>query len=98
MTETPKKHPKKPPEISPYLFPFLLAAFGIWCLYDGWFTTDPEMMEYVWFNRVASMVLLPWSVYDYLKVRRYEARLKTEKATGDDLSPEKAAIDESEMG
>ena len=79
MTDDKAKHPKKPPEISPYLFPLLLAGFGIWCLYDGWFTTDPEMMEYMWFNRIASMVLIPWAVYDYLKVRKYEKLYKEKK-------------------
>lgn len=88
MAENKIKKPKKPPEISPYLFPFLLAAFGIWSLYDGWFTTDPEMMEYLWFNRIASMVLLPWAAYDYLKVRKYE-KLHKAKKMSEAHNPEK---------
>jgi len=67
----PKKAPPKPPEVSPFLFPFLLAAFGLWCFYDGWITSDPEMQKHALFNRVVSIVLLPWAVYDFLKVRRY---------------------------
>ena len=75
---------KKPPEISPYLFPFLLAVFGLWCFYDGWLTTNPEMQEHALFNRVVSIVLLPWSVYDYLKVRRFERNRINEADPTDD--------------
>jgi len=78
-TEKPKKKPKKPPEISPYLFPLLLAGFGLWCLWDGWFTTDPEMLEHMWFNRIASMILIPWAIWDFLKVRKYEKQYKAKK-------------------
>ncbi len=66
------KPPRQPPEISPYVFPVLLAGFGLWCAYDGWLTTDPEMLEHTLFNRVAAGVLLPWAVYDFLRVRRRE--------------------------
>lgn len=62
----------KLPEISPYVFPALLAGFGLWCLWDGWFTSDPAMQEHALFNRVASAVLLPWALWDYLRVRRRE--------------------------
>ena len=37
------KEQKSPPEIGPYVFPTLLAIFGLWCFYDGWFTSNPEM-------------------------------------------------------
>jgi len=79
MTDYKSKHRKKPPEISPYLFPLLLAGFGIWCCYDGWFTTDPDMLEHIWFNRSAAFVLLPWAIYDFLKVRKYEKAYKAKK-------------------
>lgn len=64
------KAPRKPPEISPYVFPVLLAGFGLWCVYDGWFTTDPDMLEHTLFNRVTAAVLLPWAAYDFYRVRR----------------------------
>ncbi len=60
------------PEISPYVFPVLLAAFGLWCFWDGWLTSDPAMQEHALFNRVASAVLLPWALWDFLKVRKRE--------------------------
>ncbi len=62
----------KPPEISPYLFPALLAGFGLWCFWDGWFNMDPKMQEYLLFNRIGSAVLIPWAIWDFVKVRRRE--------------------------
>ena len=68
MSSENKKH--KPPEINPYIFPILLALFGIWCFYDGWITSDPEMIKHSLFNRIASGIMLPWSVYDFIKVKK----------------------------
>ncbi len=59
-----------PPRVNPYVFPVLLAAFGLWCLWDGWITTNPEMLEHQTFNRIASALLLPWAAYDFFRVRR----------------------------
>jgi len=81
------KKPPKPPEISPYVFPFLLAAFGLWCFYDGWLTTNVEMLEHQLFNRIVSGILLPWAVYDFLKVRKYERKHKKDEATAEDEEP-----------
>ena len=61
-----------PPQISPYVFPFLLAGLGLWCLYDGWFTTDPEMLKHQLFNQIASGVLLPWAVIDFIRTRKQD--------------------------
>ncbi len=79
---TEKKTTRKPPEVSPYLFPLLLVLFGSWCFYDGWLTTDPEMMEHALFNRVASGIMLPWGVYDYFKTRKYDRKAKEKKDQG----------------
>ena len=69
MTE---KKDAGPPTISmnPYIFTALLFFFGIWCFYDGWLTTDPDMQKHQLFNKVLSIILLPWSVYDFFKVRK----------------------------
>ncbi len=85
-TEKPQegKKPPKPPEISPYVFPVLLAGFGLWCFYDGWLTTNVEMLEHQLFNRVVSGILLPWAGYDFLKVRKYERRAKRRKVSTED--------------
>lgn len=60
--------------MNPYIFTFLLAFFGVWCFYDGWLTTDPDMLEHALFNRVLSIVLLPWSIYDFYKLRKVRAQ------------------------
>ena len=69
MSSSKKKLPR-PPAMNPYIFTLLLAFFGVWCFYDGWLTTDPDMLEHALFNRVLSVVLLPWSVYDFYKLRK----------------------------
>ncbi len=69
MSSSKKKLPA-PPAINPYIFTFLLAFFGVWCFYDGWLTTDTKMLEHALFNQVLSVVLLPWSVYDFYKLRK----------------------------
>ncbi|MCL2457325.1 MAG: hypothetical protein FWF31_00450 [Desulfobulbus sp.] len=70
--------PPAPPQISPYVFPVLLAGLGLWCLYDGWFTTDPEMLKHQLFNQIASGVLLTWAVVDFIRTRK---RDKAEQAS-----------------
>jgi len=85
-----EKKPPKPPEISPYVFPALLAGFGLWCFYDGWLTTNVEMLEHQLFNRVVAGILLPWAVYDFLKVRKYERKHKKDGAPAEsEVSTEK---------
>jgi hypothetical protein len=67
-----KTNEKGPPEfrMNPYIFTALLFGFGVWCLYDGWFTSNPGMQEHLLFNRVLSFVLIMWSVYDFFKVKK----------------------------
>ena len=72
--EPAKKEPAKPPEISPFVFPVILAAMGIWCLYDGFFSTNPEMQEHLLFNRVLGGVLLPWALIDFYRTFRSEKK------------------------
>ncbi len=59
-----------PPAMSPYIFTILLIGFGLWCFWDGWLTKDPEMLEHATFNRVLSVILLPWGIWDFYKLRR----------------------------
>lgn len=72
-----------PPQINPYVFPVLLAGFGLWCFYDGWITSDPEMLKHQLFNRIASGVLLVWAVLDTLRTRQLERKEKAANATED---------------
>ena len=67
-----------PPQISPYVFPVLLAGFGLWCFYDGWISTDQEMLKHQLFNRIASGVLLVWSILDFIRTRRMEKAEQTD--------------------
>ena len=75
-----EKEDKKPapPHMSPYVFTVLLIGFGLWCFWDGWATSDPEMIEHSTFNRVLSGVLLPWGIYDYFKIRKREKKRKNQ--------------------
>jgi len=73
-----------PPEISPYIFPVLLAIIGIWFFYDGWLSTEPDMQEHLMFNRVGSVILLPWAVVDFFRTRRSENEYKREIAVKND--------------
>ena len=75
-----KETRKGPPEINPYVFTVLLFLLGSWCVYDGWITTDPGMQEHRLFNQVIGAVFLPWSVYDYFKVKKALKRKKWEEA------------------
>jgi hypothetical protein len=59
-----------PPQMSPYVFTTLLIGFGSWCFWDGWMTTDPEMIKHATFNKVLSVILLPWGIYDFFKMRK----------------------------
>lgn len=73
------KSKRKPPEMNPYIFPALLIFFGLWCFYDGWLTTDPEMIEHSLFNKVVSGVLLPWGVIDFFQVRKHFSKVNSTK-------------------
>jgi len=68
--EEKEKQPPKPPQMSPYVFTFLLLGFGLWCFWDGWMTSDPEMAEHALFNQVLSAVLIPWAIWDFFKVKK----------------------------
>jgi hypothetical protein len=86
------KEQKSPPEIGPYVFPTLLAIFGLWFLYDGWFTSNPEMQEHQLFNRIGSLILLPWAIIDFIRTWRIEkaansATTVDERDTKDDSQP-----------
>ena len=79
-----------PPQISPYLFPVVLAAFGLWCFYDGWLTSDPEMQKYTLFNQICSVILLSWAVIDFIRTHKrekeYQKVAKAEQRPNDDQS------------
>lgn len=65
-----KKSTPKPPQMSPYVFTFLLLGFGLWCFWDGWLTTNPDMVKHAMFNKVLSAILIVWGIWDFLKIRK----------------------------
>ncbi len=71
-----ENHKLTPPRMNPYVFTILLIGFGLWCFWDGWLTTDPEMLEHATFNKVLSVILLPWGVYDFFKLRKKQKNQK----------------------
>ena len=85
MADQSKSKPA-PPEISPYLFPVALAIMGIWFFYDGWLSTDPDMLEHLMFNRVGSAILLPWAVVDFIRTWRAENEYKRQIAVKNDAT------------
>ncbi len=60
----------KTPQINPYVFTILLLGFGLWCFYDGFLTSDPEMLEHATFNRVLAVILIPWGIWDFYKLQK----------------------------
>lgn len=86
-----EKERSAPPEIGPYVFPVILAVMGLWCLYDGWFSNDPDMQEHLLFNRVGSVVLLGWAIIDVVRMKRSDNSAKKETETidsGDGKGPD----------
>ncbi len=80
MSDDKQKVRPAPPEISPFLFPLILALMGVWCFYDGWFSSSPDMQEHLLFNRVASGILLPWALIDFIRTRKQVNAEKARKA------------------
>jgi hypothetical protein len=80
-----KKERPAPPEVGPYVFPAILAIMGTWCFYDGWISTDPDMLEHLTFNRVTSVILLSWALIDFIRTRRAE---NNDKASGTSSEPD----------
>ncbi len=65
-----------PPAMNPYIFTVLLIGFGLWCFWDGFLTSDVEMQNHATFNRVMSICLLVWGIYDFFKIRKRQENAK----------------------
>lgn len=79
MAEKSKNKPA-PPELSPFLFPVILAVMGVWFFYDGWLSTEPDMQDHLMFNRVGSVILIPWAIVDFFRTWRKEKEHKAQSA------------------
>lgn len=58
------------PMLNPYVFTVLLMGFGLWCFWDGWVAETDMSQAAVTMNRVLSLVLVPWAVWDFFKLRK----------------------------
>ena len=54
-----RRGPPPNPIHHPLFLPVLLVAFTLWFGYDGFLTTDPEMLEHRTFNRIMYLVMQP---------------------------------------
>ncbi len=81
-----RERPESPP--TPFdhalFLPALLIAFTLYFGYDGFLTSDPEMLEHQTFNRVGFFVLIPVTVWFTVKGWR---EYKEESAAKRDADP-----------
>jgi len=54
-----RRGPPPNPLYHPLFLPVLLVAFSLWFGYDGFLTSDPEMLEHQTFNRIMFAIMLP---------------------------------------
>lgn len=87
MAGNPTPPGRNPPEISPYVVSVLLVGFGLWCFFDGWVSKSAEMQDHLLFNRIASTVLIPWGIWDFLRVRKRKKEEALEPSTNSPESP-----------
>ncbi|MGB0622039.1 MAG: hypothetical protein ACPGVZ_21435 [Myxococcota bacterium] len=57
--DTERRGPPPNPIHHPLFLPVLLVAFTLWFGFDGFVTTDPEMLEHRNFNRIMYLVMQP---------------------------------------
>ena len=89
--------PKKPerrgpppnPLYHPLFLPVLLIAFSLWFGYDGFLTSDPDMLKHQTFNRVMFVIMLPicvWMVPRGIKEFREQQAQAADKHSGSNPS------------
>ena len=54
-----RRGPPPNPIHHPLFLPVLLVAFTLWFGFDGFLTTDPEMLEHQNFNRIMYLLMQP---------------------------------------
>lgn len=86
MSEENKPQQQQPPAIGPYFFPVLLFLLGLWCVYDGWFTTNPDMFRHQMFNRIVAAIFVPWSVIDFVRTWKSEQLRKAKEMNDKDTT------------
>jgi hypothetical protein len=77
-----RRGPPPNPLYHPLFLPVLLVAFSLWFGWDGFLTTDPDMLEHQNFNRIMFVIMLPfclWMVPRGIKEFREEQAAATAK-------------------
>ena len=79
-----RRGPPPNPLYHPLFLPILLVAFSLWFGYDGFLTTDPDMLHHQTFNRIMFGIMLPiclWVVPRGLKEFREDQARAARKQT-----------------
>jgi len=58
-----RRGPPPNPLYHPLFLPTLLIAFSLWFGYDGFLTTDPDMLKHQTFNRVMFGIMVPICIW-----------------------------------
>ena len=86
-TDRPQRRGPPPnPLYHPLFLPVLLIGFLLWFGYDGFLTSDPEMLEHRDFNRIMFYIMLPiclWMVPRGIReFREDQAKAAAKQADG----------------
>ena len=75
LTRPERRGPPPNPLYHPLFLPVLLIGFSLWFGYDGFLTTDEDMLKHQGFNRIMFAIMLPiclWMVPRGIKEFREE--------------------------
>jgi hypothetical protein len=84
-----RRGPPPNPLYHPLFLPVLLIAFSLWFGYDGFLTSDPDMLKHQTFNRIMFGIMLPiclWMVPRGIKEFREEQAQAANKHSGSNPS------------
>jgi len=80
-----RRGPPPNPLYHPLFLPVLLIAFSLWFGYDGFLTSDPDMLKHQTFNRIMFGIMLPiclWMVPRGIKEFRADQAQAADKHSG----------------
>ena len=84
-----RRGPPPNPLYHPLFLPVLLIAFSLWFGYDGFLTSDPDMLKHQTFNRIMFAIMLPiclWVVPRGIKEFREDQARAANKHSGSNPS------------
>lgn len=80
-----RRGPPPNPLYHPLFLPILLVGFSLWFGWDGFLTSDPDMLRHQTFNRVMFVIMLPiclWMVPRGLREFREDQAEAAKKQSG----------------